>query len=405
LQSRGTAVPELAERRLLLLLGAAFFIGHYDMTVLGLALPDVQASFNIPEQELGQVIAAARLGALPAIFLAMLADRIGRRALLMFTLLALSIATAATGFARNVEEFIAIQFCARALATAEEIIAVIYLLEMIPANRRGWGVGMLMAMGGMGAGAAALFYALVDVLPGGWRALYVVGTLPVLYIAWLRRTLPESTLFDQHRLHAAPQRVWQPFLEIVRNHRGDMLAIALIAVCFWFQLSPMLHFMSKYLQQTRGFAPQDVSLLYLVAGAVALLGNTLSGRLSDHIGRRPTLLAGMLLHCIATFAFYNLSGWLLTLAWIAALFSVFAVEVMIGAISGELFPTACRSTASTLRSVCATLAAVTGLAVEGSLYVSLGSHAAAISVMCLSSLVAIPVVLLMLRETSATPLQ
>ena len=59
-------------RRLLLLLGAAFFIGQYDMTLLTLALPDVQASFDIPEERLGQMIAIARLGALPAVFLALL---------------------------------------------------------------------------------------------------------------------------------------------------------------------------------------------------------------------------------------------------------------------------------------------------------------------------------------------
>ncbi len=103
-----------ADRKLLLLLAAAFFLAQYDMSVLSLALPDLQASFNISEQDLGKVIGAARLGALPAIFLALLADRIGRRRLLMVTLLGLSIATGATGFARTTEEFIAIQFCARA---------------------------------------------------------------------------------------------------------------------------------------------------------------------------------------------------------------------------------------------------------------------------------------------------
>ena len=44
------------DKKLLLLLDAAFFIGHYDMTVLSLAMPDVQESFNIAEQDLGKVI-------------------------------------------------------------------------------------------------------------------------------------------------------------------------------------------------------------------------------------------------------------------------------------------------------------------------------------------------------------
>ena len=128
---------ESTDKKLLLLLGAAFFIGQYAMTVLSLALPDLQASFNISEQDLGKVIGATRLGALPAIFLALLSDRIGRRRLLVLTLLGLSVATGATGFARTTEEFIAIQFFARGFSTAEEILTVIYVLEMLPSRHRG----------------------------------------------------------------------------------------------------------------------------------------------------------------------------------------------------------------------------------------------------------------------------
>lgn len=393
-----------ADTRLLLLLGAAFFIGNYDLTVLGLALPDVQASFNISEEDLGKVIAAARLGTLPAIFLALMADRIGRRRLLMVTLFGLSIATGLTGFARTTEEFIAIQFCVRAFATAEEIIAVIYVLEMLPARHRGWGVGFLAAMGGLGSGAASLLYGLVDYLPGGWRALYLIAAVPVLYLAWLRRLLPESALFDRHAADTPPPTFWQPMQEIWRHYRREITAIALISMAFWFQIAATLSFMSKYLQETHDFAPQDVSLLYIVAGSIAILGNTLSGRLSDHIGRRPTLAIALILYCGATITFYNIGGWLLPLAWIVALFGYFAVEVMVNALSGELFPTRCRSTASTLRAICAMFAAVTGLAVEGVLYTALGTHAAALTVLCLSSLLAIPVVVLLLRETSGTEL-
>jgi MFS family permease len=395
---------ESADKKLLLLLGAAFFIGNYDMTVLSLALPDMQASFNIPEQDLGKVIGAARLGALPAIFLALLSDRIGRRSLLMVTLLGLSIATGATGFARTTEEFIAIQFCARGFATAEEIIAVIYVLEMLPAHYRGWGVGFLAAMGGLGSGAASLLYGLVDFLPGGWRALYVIAAFPILYIAWLRRRLPESALFNRYAVDNKPPQFWQPLLEIWQNQRREITAIALIAATFWFQLSAALNFMSKYLQEIQGYAPQQVSLLFVVAGSIAILGNTAAGRISDRIGRRPTLVAGLILNCAATITFYNTGGWLLPVAWITALFTYFAVEVMVNAMSGELFPTRCRSTASTLRSICAMFAAVAGLAAEGILFNVLGSHAAALSLICLSSLLAIPVVILMLRETSATEL-
>ena len=393
-----------ADKKLLWLLGAAFLIGQYYMTVLSLALPDMQASFGISEQDLGKVIAAARLGVLPAIFLALLADRVGRSRLLIVTLLGLSLATGATGFARTTEEFIALQFCARAFTTAEEILAVVYVLEMLAARHRGWGVGFLAAMGGLGSGLASLLYGVVDVLPGGWRALYVIAAVPILYLAWLRRVLPESVLFDQNAAGAPAQSLWKPLGEILTHYRREMTAIALIASAFWFHLSATLNFMSKYLQETHNYDPRQVSILFIVAGSLAILGNVTAGRISDRIGRRPTLVAGLLLNCAATVAFYNAGGWLLPLAWIGALFAYFGVEVMVNAMSGELFPTRCRSTASMLRSICGMFAAVAGLAVEGMLFGLLGSHAAALSVLALSSLLAVPVVILLLRETSGTEL-
>jgi MFS family permease len=393
-----------ADKKLLLLLAAAFLIAQYDISVLSLALPDLQKSFNISEQDLGKVLGAARLGALPAIFLALLADRIGRRRLLMVTLLGLSIATGATGFVRTTEQFIAVQFCSRAFATAEEIIAVIYVLEMLPARQRGWGVGFLAAMGGLGSGAASFLYAAVDFLPGGWRALYVIAALPILYLAWLRRLLPESTLFERYVKSDVKELLWQPILEIYRTQRREMAAIALIAATFSFQLSATMNFMSKYLQETHHYAPPQVSVLFIVAGSIALFGTTVAGRVSDRMGRRPTLVVALLMNCLASLAFYNTSGFLLPLAWIAALFSFFAVEVMINAMGGELFTTRCRSTASTLRAIASMFAAVAGLAIEGTLFTMLGSHAAAISLLTLSSLLALPVIILMLRETSQTEL-
>lgn len=396
---------ELADKKLLLLLGIAFFVGQYDMTILGLALPDIQKSFTISEEHLGKVIAIARMGSIPALFLALLSDRIGRRSMLMFTLLGLSIATGATGFARTTEEFIAIQFFARVFSTAEEIIAVIYVLELLPVIYRGWGVGFLAAMGAVGAGLASLLYGAVEFLPGGWRALYVIAALPILYLAWLRRLMPESAMFDRHVKSGKTPLFWQPFADVFSSHRGQMIAIGLIAAAFWFHVAATINFMSKYLQEAHAYAPQDVSLLYILAGAVAIFGNVTAGRISDRIGRRPTLAAGLLVNCLAVVTFYNTSGLLLPLTWIAMLFSFFAVEVMVNTISGELFPTSCRSTASTLRMICAVFAGVVGLTVEGSLYTLLGSHAAALSIMTLTSLLALPIVALVLRETSRTQLR
>lgn len=393
------------QRRLLFLLGAAFFIGQYDMTLLTLALPDVQASFDRAEEKLGEMIAVARLGAIPALLFALFADRHGRRGLLVLTLLGLSLSCLATAFAQTAGQFMLFQSSARLFVTLEEILAVIYALEMLPARHRGWGVGFLAAMGALGSGLAAVLYGTVDVLPGGWRALYFGGGLAILYVAWLRRTLPESPMFERRVEPWSRGEFVRPLREILTRHRPELVTLLLIAGAFFFQIGATLNFMSKYLQNTHGYSATQVSVLFVLAGAFAIFGNVVAGRLSDRFGRRPVLALALCANAGALVAFYNIAGWWLPLAWIVALFSFFAAEVLINAISGELFPTSCRSTAATLRILCSVLAGALGLVVEGYLYTLLGSHEAALSLMTLSSLLALPLIALRLRETANSTLE
>lgn len=392
------------DRNLLWLLGAAFFIGQYDMTLISLALPDVQASFEIAEEDLGKLIAVARLGALPAILLALVADRIGRRRLLVFTMAGVSAASLATAFAGSAGQFIVFQAIARLFTTLEEILAVVFVLELLPADRRGWGVGFLAAMGAMGSGLAALLYGAVDHLPGEWRALYALAGIAVLYVAWLRRKLPESPLFEEQPVDLS-KTFWQPLREIVTQHRRAIIALLGIAATFWFQVSTTLNFMSKYLQSEHSYTPGMVSSMFLAAGAFAIFGNVIAGRLSDRYGRRPTLLLALIVHCTAVLLFYNISGVLLPLAWMIAIFCYFAVEVVVNAISGELFPTSCRSTAASLRTIAGVIAAAAGLVSEGVLFNLFGNHASALSVLALSTLLALPFALFLLRETANTRLE
>ncbi len=391
---------EPSSRKLLLLLGAAFFIGQYDMTLLSLALPDVQASFGVADENLGKMIAFARIGALPAFALALLADRIGRRRLLIVTLVGLSVFSLASGLAQTANQFMLLQSGARLFTTLEEVLAVVYALEMLPSRYRGWGVGFLAAMGGLGSGLASLLYGTIDFMPGGWRALYVIGGLAILYVAWLRRDLKESAMFD-NRTASDPRRPFlQPFEELVREHRQALLVLITIASFFWFQVGAGLNFMSKFLQDVHGYSTAQVSTLYIFAGIFAIFGNVLAGRASDSIGRRPTLAFGIVLNFAAFLLFYNTSGWVIPIAWVAAIFGFFVVDVMVNAMSGELFPTSCRSTAATVRTIISVAAGAVGLFVEGVLYSWLGGHGEALSLMTFSSLMALPVVALLMRETA-----
>jgi putative MFS transporter len=395
-----------AQWRLLVLLGTALTLSNYDFGILSLALPQIQASLGVPEAEAGRLAAAARLGVVPALALAMLADRHGRRRLLLATVVGFSLSTLLSGFARTPAEFMALQFLARAFTASEEMLAVVVITEELDADARGWGIGLMAAFGGAGHGLASLLYSQVEVLPYGWRALYVIGAVPLLLLAWLRRGLPETQRFVAHRAaRAAPASLLAPLRELARSHGGRVAAVCAAVFPFWFSASTALLFMSKHLQQVHGYTPGTVAILFLAGGSIAMLGNPVAGRASDRFGRRPVLVAALLANTAAIAAFYGGPSAWLPAFWIALVFSFFAVDLIFTALGSELFPTAARSTASSLRGLAATAGSVLGLTVEGWLYAATGSHAASIGWMLLVTLLSPALVWLALPETARRPLE
>ncbi len=405
------AAPPLTPRqwRVLLALGVANLVDNYDGALLGLALPQIQTGLAVPDEGVGHLLAIVRLGVLPAVLLTVLADRIGRRQLLLVTILGFTVFTALTAFAADAHGFMVLQFAARAFIAAENMLAIVVITEEFDARNRGWGIGILGALGAFGYGLASLMFSLVDVLPFGWRALYVLGALPLLLVAWFRRSLDETRRFAAHRAARADPGGWraavQPLRNLVRMYPGRMLALGAALFPFAFVTETAMFFPSKFLQEVHGYAPHDVAVMYLTIGVLGLLGNIVAGALGDRYGRKRVLIAGLLLNGAAAAAFYNLDGWLVPLAWGVMVLTVTMVIVLFAALGSELFPTSYRSTASGMRSVIATVGAASGLTLQATLYGALGSHGAAITAMLVLVPIAPLIIALGLPETARRELE
>jgi MFS family permease len=163
--------------------------------------------------------------------------------------------------------------------------------------------------------------------------------------------------------------------------------------------------MSKYLQQTHHYQPHEVSYLYLFGGFISVVGNMFAGRISDRVGRKRVLLACTAI-CGASFAYFlsGVGGWTLPASWILAIFGYISCDTLMAGYAVEIFPTAYRATASTLRYVVSALSGALALALEGVFYDRLGAHAPAMMIF----LGAIPLTLiaiLFLPETSQRTLE
>ncbi len=347
----------------------AGFFESYDLSVLSAAMKQIRESFGLGQAEMTSLLAYVRLGAVPALFILPLADRIGRRKVYLASIIGMSLATVLSGFAQTMEQFIAAQTIARTFVVATVATATVIIAEELPAKHRGWGIGMLGAIGAFGYGLGALLYAFVTWLPFGWRALYVVGGLPLFLIPMLRRRVSETTRFLRERearqATGSFQGFGRPLMEMLVEYPGRSFAVAAMALSFSIGVSPAFSLFSDFVQTTHGWKPSSYSFMAIVAGLVGVIGNPAMGWAADRVGRRPVSIAAFALFPLIAFALYFGPSGAVALSWMPFVFILTGGNVMMRTITSELFPTSNRNTAMGWETLCETLGAAIGFALVG----------------------------------------
>jgi len=377
---RPPAPIDIRTERIFFLVGAAALFAGYDVNIFGLATLQIQASLHIAENQVAPTLAYFRIAALFALLLATSADLVGRRRLLLFTIFGQAVFTLLTAFAAHYLEFVGAQFLTRVFGYAEEMLLFVVIAEEIAAKARGWANTTLVAFYFVGAGLAAAVLGAVDILPHGWRALYIIGSIPIFLVAFLRRGLPETKRFQsQGKARLEVGGILALLRDIGRQYPGRVATVLIAAAGFGFAIAPATFLAQKYLQEVYRYSPSQVSLV-LIPGGLAGLGLTIAaGRLSDRLGRRPLAIAAAALAGTGFFFFFNdAPGWAVPPLWVLSFFGYFAGESLIAGFALEIVPTHYRATMGGLRYAVYIGAGAMALTLEGVLYDRLGGHGPAI---------------------------
>ena len=361
-----------AEFRMFGLVVLGTFFEAYDISLLSSAVKHIAEDLAIAKPDLPFVLAAVRLGGFFAFALLPLADRLGRRRVFLVSILGMSVGTLITAFAQSATHFVAAQVAARTFMLMGASVGIVMLAEELPAEHRGWGIGMLGALGAFGHGLGAALFALVDVLPFGWRALYLVGALPVLALPAMRRSLRETARFEAHRAHGAHRSAggwfgWaRPLAALARAHPLRAATVGFAGFALAFGAIPVFQFASLFLQDEHGWAPWQYSMMLFIGGGVGIVGNVVAGRLGDRIGRRVVGFAALALYPAAAIAFYQGPELTLGLCFAVIVFTSNAGDVVIRAFSTELFPTSQRGASAGWLTLLQTFGYIGGLLLVGS---------------------------------------
>lgn len=376
-------------------LAAASGFAQFGVTA---ALGDVAAAFGEPQPEIGlgerpglsgttlgvglSVIRGASLGAL---LLAGLADRLGRRRVVI-ACAALGLGLTLGGaFSPGFWWFVAILAMARPLLSATNAITGVIAAEHTGSGDRSKAVALIGAAYGVGAGAVAIVRG-VAAEQLGFRGLFALALVPLALVPLIVRRLEEPERYE--RLRARSEGAPRPFGSVPSVVRSRLALVALLAGAGAFVAGPANTFLFYYAESVQGMSPSTLALAVLAAGPLGLAGLIAGRWAADTMGRRPAAGAALAAGAAAAVVIYNGGPPGVIAGYLATIFAGSAYTPAAGAIAAELFPTSVRSTAAGWVTAAGVLGAVAGLSLFGVLIDALEGFGAA------SWSVAVPVMLL-----------
>jgi putative MFS transporter len=343
----GHRSPAYLRTLLVLLVSATFFEG-YDGSILALLLADIQNTFHVPEATLGTARGVIEAGAVAAFFFTRLGDRIGRRRLLLWSVVGYTVMTALTAFSWDIWSFTAFQLLARIFLGAEYAAAVTMVVEEFPAARRGRALGTLLACAALGVIVIGVLLQIgVQDGPLEWRTLYLVGLLPLVLLSVFRRRLKETRHFEDlqaaraagHARHEAS--FWAPWR---RDNRRMLVVVGIIHLGRSLPLVASTSWWAFYAERERGYTSADVGFFIIFAYGLGVVGYAVCGRLMERFGRRPTAMGYFLAGAFfAALLFQSESKPASFVLLILAVFFGLGAAPVMAAFSSELFPTDVRA--------------------------------------------------------------
>jgi putative MFS transporter len=361
--------------RLLVVAGFGWMFDAMDVILIAFLLTPIRTEFKLDATQTGFVASAGFVGMfLGAAIAGRIADRIGRKTVFQATLVLFSFGALLSAFAPTFETLLLARVVAGLGLGGELPVAATLVTEYAPRASRGRFIVLLESFWAYGTILAGIV-ALVVLPQFGWRGAFVVGALPALYVAFLRRALPESPRYlAEHGRAAEADAVVR---RVEREGGGALITVtkpvapersvggsAAISALFapryirrtvmlwilWFGITLTYYGMFTFLPSLlagRGLSVVRSNEYFFISSLAQVPGYFSAAWFVERFGRRPTLVTYLVGSAVSAYLFGNSGAGNDALAY-AALLSFFNLGAwgVVYTLSPELYPTALRATGS-----------------------------------------------------------
>jgi AAHS family 4-hydroxybenzoate transporter-like MFS transporter len=304
-------------------------VDGYDLALVGWVLPKVSDDFGVPRTAMAWALTAQQIGLVIGAFgVAPLADKIGRRHLLIACIIGVGISLFATIFANGVTYFTVCRAFTGIFASAILTNLISIVSEIAPGRMRGT-MGTIVLAGSMGGALLGSLMQAFILVPFGWRAAFMIGTaLPVVMLLPILFFLPETLKFlvarnpDDPAINilarrmqpaGAPEVVIVPVARVVgeaapRTFIADLFAKgrASTTVLLWLAFIANFLFIATnsswgttFFKDVVHLPWKQVALTTAIYTTGGMIGTIFAGIAIDRLGFKPVIVTLFLISAVA----------------------------------------------------------------------------------------------------------
>jgi SHS family lactate transporter-like MFS transporter len=298
-----------------------------------------------PSDVLGAVFLTQAFRPLGALIFGMLADRYGRRPVLILNILGFSVIELACAFAPSLNMLFVLRAMFGIAMGGEWGVGAALVFETLPKEGRGAFSGILQegyALGSILASAAfAVLFPLI-----GWRGLFIAGASPALLVLYVQARVEESPIWLAGAKKRADQKTGAIFPLHIREFIPTFLFLILLMTAFMSFSHGTQDVYPTFLTVEMKLSPETVGLIGVLYGFGSIAGGYVFGLLSEKWGRKRAIISAALLSLpVIPFYAYGHSAVVLGIGAVLMQFMVQGAWGVVPAYLTELSPAPVRATA------------------------------------------------------------
>jgi MFS family permease len=341
-----------AQKRTLIAAALGWALDAFDVMLYSLVIAHVMAEFGISKSVAGWLSTFTLLASgIGGVLFGFIADRIGRTRALILSILTYSLCSVGSGLATSIPVLAFFRFVLGLGMGGEWNTGATLVAETWPTHLRAKAIAIVQSSWAWGYAAAAVAAGFILSATQNWRLVFFVGVVPALVTLWIRKGVPESEMWKEHKQASQDERA--PFSEIFSSgllrNTVFLFLLNFFGLFAWWGLFTWI---PPYLglpvsKGGRGFGMMQITTLLLVLNLVGMFpGYITFGWVAEKFGRKRSFILYLLCAAILVPIYAAArSEWAIMV--LGALVAFFGTGFFSGSglIGSEIFPTRVRARA------------------------------------------------------------